>query len=194
MLEFEMSLKDEVRTLSGNKRRFFLLRIADLDTKAALKICGVVRATYSSWLQNTEFVELYRKRAKYAADYKQEAIQLLRRDNQLEAVLLEGKIIAKMRDELAGGETGEGSLLRSNLAKEVYSKLISDLDVIPQAPILSWQQRIQQIFASPPPDQITQGEFRDAQFETDSIPQTEPSEGNFIEEGKQTSDTTEKQV
>jgi len=141
-----MTLREEIKTLSGNRRRFFLLRIADLDTKAALKLCGVVRGTYNTWLQNKEFVELYRRRDEFAGDFKQEAIQLLRRDNQLEAVLLEGKILAKMKSELATGIVGENSIIRSNLAKEVYSKLIGDLDVQKQEAPMSWAERFAQFF------------------------------------------------
>lgn len=149
-----MSLREKVKTLSGNKRRFVLLRIADMDTKAALKLIGVVRGTYNSWCQNQQFVEIYREVRDSAGEYKQEAIKLLRRDNQLEAVLLEGKIVAKIKEELASGEY---DLIKSNMAKEVYSKLISDLDVVPQTPGLTFQQRIQQIFANPP-EQVTEGE------------------------------------
>lgn len=155
-----MSLREEIKTLSGNKRRFFLLRIADIDTKAALTICGVVRGTYNSWLQHSDFVELYRRREEFQGEYKQEAIQLLRRDNQLEAVLLEGRIVAKMKSEIASGEY---DLIRSNLAREVYSKLISDLDKTPTTQILSWQQRLQQIFTIPP-EQIVEGEVVEGQL------------------------------
>ncbi len=169
-----MSLKAEIKTLSGNKRRFLLLRVADMDTKAALKLIGVVRGTYNSWLQNESFVELYRRRYEFRSEFKQEAIQLLRRDNQLEAVLLEGKIVSKMKEEL---ETGEYSLIRSHLAREVYSKLISDLDVVPPMQVTSWEQRLTQIFTSPSPEQITEGEVIDAEFETVGEQAAEHSEG-----------------
>lgn len=155
-----MSLREEVKVLSGNKRRFFLLRIADIDTKAALTICGVKRGTYNSWLQHSEFVDLYRRRDEFAGEYKQEAIKLLRRDNQLEAVLLEGRIVAKIKEELANGEY---DLIRTNMAKEVYSKLISDLDIVPKMPGLTFQQRIQQIFTNPP-EQIVEGEIVEPQL------------------------------
>ena len=152
-----MTLKEEVKTLAGKRRKFFLLRVADLDTDSARKLCGVAKGTYHSWLQNQEFTSLYRRRDEFAAIYKQEAIQLLRRDNQLEAVLLESDIIAKMKAELASGEY---SLIRSHLAREVYSKLITDLDVVPQTPLLSWQQRVTQ-FITGAPGQIGEGEVQE---------------------------------
>jgi len=141
-----MSLRDEVKTLSGRKRRFFLLRVADMDADTARNLVGVTKGTYNTWLTKQDFVEIYRRRDELSAEYKQEAIQLLRRDNQLEAVLLEGKIIQKMKAEL---ETGEYSLIRSHIAREVYAKLISGLDATPQTQVLSWEQRIQQIFNNP---------------------------------------------
>ncbi len=186
-----MSLREEIKSLSGNKRRFFLLRIADMDTKAALKLCGVVRGTYNSWCQNREFVDIYRRREEFTTEYKQEAIKLLRRDNQLEAVLLEGKILSEMKKEL---EVGEYSLIKSHLAREVYSKLMSDLDTVPQVPALTFQQRLQQIFNLPPgqlPERgVIDGEFR----ETDSQQEKQLEESTPLSQGEQTPDTDEEET
>jgi len=99
-----VSLRESIKALSGNKRRFFLLRIADIEARAARDIVGITLGTYNSWFQDERFVELYRQRDEFNANNKQEAIQLLRRDNQLEAVFLEGKILAKMKEELDTGE------------------------------------------------------------------------------------------
>ncbi len=161
-----MGLHEEIKNLSGNKRRFFLLRIADLDTKAALKLCGVKRDTYNSWLsQKTEpsrlFVSLYRRRDEFNADYKQDAIKILRRDNQLEAVLLEGQIVAKMKEELASGEY---SLVRSQLAREVYSKLITDLDAPPPTLSISWEERLSGVLSQNEPEQLPAGEIIEGEF------------------------------
>ena len=181
-----MSLKDEIRTLSGNKRKFFLLRIADLDTATARKLTGVTTNTYNSWMQQRAFVELYRRRDEFNMSYKQEAIQILRRDNQLEAVLLEGKIIAKMKEEL---ESGEYNLLRTNLSREVYSKLISDLDIVPKEPLISWEQRINNMQVTiNSPEQI--GETVDGQFKEISKSE-KPEEGKLITEGEPTTDEPE---
>lgn len=151
-----MSLKDEIRNLSGNKRRFFLLRIADLEAEHARQICGIKQGTYNTWLQHEDFVTLYRRRDEFANDYRQEAIQLLRRDNQLEAVLLEGKVLLKMKEEL---DTGDYNLIRTNLGREVYSKLISELDAVPKVPALSWEQRVGQLnqfLINPQQEQISE--------------------------------------
>ncbi|GAG77568.1 unnamed protein product, partial [marine sediment metagenome] len=118
-----------------------------------------------SWLQRSEFVDLYRRRDEFAGEFKQEAIKLLRRDNQLEAVLLEGKIVAKMKEELASGEY---DLIRSNMAKEVYSKLIADLDVVPQIPGLSFSQRIGQLINNPP-QQLPEGEVVEGEVVTPEL-------------------------
>ena len=152
-----MSLKDEIKAITGNKRKFLLLRIVDMDTQTARQVVGITQGTYNGWLSDPEFTALYRRREEFSGEYKQEAIQLLRRDNQLAAVLLESKLINKMKAEI---ESGEYELIRTNLAKEVYSKLISDLDVVPQVQIKSWQQRIGQVLIGDRP-QITEGEVID---------------------------------
>ena len=119
-----------------------LLRIADTDVESARKLCGIPKGTYNFWLQDEAFVELHKRIADWSAEYKQEAIQLLRRTNQLQAVLLEEQIIVKMKGEI---ESGNYNLIRTNLARTVYEKLISDLDYIPQNLSLSWEERFAQI-------------------------------------------------
>ena len=145
-----MSLRESIKSLSGNKRKFLLLRIVDFNTEVALKMVGVAKGTYNSWLQSDDFVALYRQRDDFNANSKQEAIQLLRQENQLAAVFLEGQILAKMKEEL---ESGEYDLMRTNLAREVYSKLVSDLGVAPKIQIGTWEQRIANILA-PLPQQL----------------------------------------
>lgn len=154
-----MSLRDEIKPLTGNKRKFFLLRIVDMDVNTALTLCGVKRGTYNTWLQGSVFVGLYRQRDSFSGEHKQEAIQLLRRDNQLAAVLLESNILAKMKEEIASGEL---SLVKTNLAREVYSKLITDLDIQPQVKSLTWNERVLNLTTREPVPQIeevTNGKF-----------------------------------
>lgn len=193
-----MTLREEVKVLSGNKRRFFLLRVADMDTKTALKLCGIKRDTYSSWLQNrennTEFRTLYRRRDEFAGEYKDEAIQLLRRDNQRTAAILESRILEKVEEELESGNIGEGSILRSNLVKEIFSKLMGDLDTPPKTPALTWQQRIEQIVVGQTPQQLPEGEIIDAEFEADSESQSEYKESQLIQESEQTSNETQEKA
>lgn len=169
-----MTLREKLKPFSGNRRRFLLLRISDLDTKTALKLCGVVRGTYNTWCQNPEFIEFYRELKEIAHEFKTEAIQMLRRDNQLEAVLLESKILQKMKTDIDQDTVPEGSILRTNLAREVYSKLMSELDVQPPASPITWEQRIQYILNPPNKGiegngdnpQITEGEIIDESIES----------------------------
>lgn len=185
-----MNLKEEIKTLSGNKRKLLLLRVADLDTKTALKIIGIARSTYNSWFQNGEFLSLYRRVPSFIIEYKQEAIQLLRRDNQLEAVLLESKILKEMKDEL---ESKEYRLLKSHLAREVYSRLLSDLDKPPEVQVLSWEQRVLQILGKPP-EQIVEGEYTSVEPEADSVPQAEFIESYPVKESKQAPPAVEEKI
>ena len=157
-----MTLREEIKSLSGNKRRFFLLRVVDIDTRSALKLIGITHNTYNSWCQQPAFTELYRRREELSHDFKQEAIQLLRRDTQLEAAFFEGKVIAKMKEEL---ESGDYNLIRTNLAREVYSRLMGDLDAQPQTQVLSWEQRIGMLVNQHLPEQLPQGETIEAEFQ-----------------------------
>jgi len=175
-----MSLRDEVKILSGNKRKFFLLRVADMDTESARKLAGVKKGTYHTWLQNPDFVALYRRRSEFNAEYKQEAIQLLRRDNQLDAVLLEGQIVTKMKDEL---NSGEYAILKTNLAREVYGKLISDLDIVPQTPGLTWVDRIAVLMRTA--EQIPQGDVIDGDFKAIGESETQSGQSPTLPQGEQ---------
>ncbi len=173
-----MGLKEEMKTISGRKRRFLLLRIIDVSVDESRKLCGIKKGTYNTWLHNDDFKAVYQRRAELATEYKQEALQLMRRDNQLQAVLLEEKIIAEMRKEIEGD--GDYKLLKTHLAREVYSKLINDLDYQPANVSLTWEQRIGQLGRGDEVPAITQGEVIDGEVisETVSIEKTEHTEGD----------------
>lgn len=185
-------LKDEIKAVSGRKKRFILLRIIDVGTEEARKLCGITKGTYNTWLHNEAFVELYRRRAELAVEYRLEALQMMRRDNQLQAVLLEEKIINKMKDEI---ESGNYDLIRSNLAREVYSKLIADLDYQPQSLSLTWEQKIA-LLNKPDTPQIEGGTVVNAEVisETVSEPKAEHTESQPPSEGEQTPDEAKKET
>lgn len=156
-----MDLKEELQVLSGRKRQFMLLRILDVGTEAARQLCGISKGTYNTWLHNDVFVQLYRRRAELAITYKQEVLPLMRRSNQLQAILLEEKIIGKMKDEI---KSGEYNLIKTNLAREVYSKLISDLDYQPPLKSLTWQQRIEELNIGQQTLQLEEGAVIEGEF------------------------------
>jgi len=187
-----MGLEELIKTIDGRKRQFFLLRVAGMGAEAARQLCGITQGTYNSWLHNEAFAELYGKRAEFAAECKQEALRLMRRTNQLQAILLEEKILAKMKVEV---ESGEYDLLKTNLAREVYSKLINDLDYQPKVASLTWAQRVQQLFMPNQPQQIEGGEITDAEViaETANIQETEHQESNPLTSGEQTSPQTQEE-
>jgi len=187
-----MPLVDELRTISGRKKRYLLLRIIGMDTEASRQLCGLTKGTYNSWCQNDAFVAVHRRIAEFAAEYQREALQLLRRNNQQRAVLLEEKMLIKIDEEL---ESGNYDLLRTNLGKEVYSKLIADLDYQPKALSLSWEQRIQQLNTSQQPSQIEGGDFIDGQI-TEPVSQSENqySEGSPAQESLQASQQAQEEA
>ncbi len=184
-----MTLREELKPLTGNRRKFQLLRIVDMGVNTALGLCGVKRGTYNTWLQNGVFVSLYRRRDEFAGSFKQEAIQLLRRDNQLAAVLLESKILARMKEEIASGEL---SLVKTNLAREVYSKLMTELDIQPKVQSLSWDQRVFNLTAGEPVPRIE--EAVNGEFETIGGEESQHTQGRSTSESQQTTDTTEEKA
>lgn len=175
------SLKEELKAFTGKKRRFLLLRIADMDTDMAKKICNLSTSAYNYWCANSEFTEIYRRRDELSILYKQEAITLLRRENQLAAVLLEGKMLKRIEEEI---DKKEYEFIRTNLAREVYSKLIADLDISPKALGLSWEQRISNIYSNIP--SIVEGEARTleeghAEHEADSSEAEQSEDSHAVE-------------
>ena len=87
-----MALQTELRGIEGRKRKFLLLRIVGIESEPARQLCLIPKGTYNSWFHHDSFVEANRKVTDWSGEYKQEAIQLLRRTTQLQAALLEEQI------------------------------------------------------------------------------------------------------
>lgn len=129
-----------------------LMRIAGLDARTSKRLCNVATGTYNAWFKDDTFNDLHHQLSELSYEHRQEAIQLLRRGNQLEAVLLEGKVIQKMKEEI---ESGEYALLRTNLAKSVYDRLLTDLDTTPQQQSsMTWEQKIAVLVGHDQPQEI----------------------------------------
>ena len=187
-----MELKDELKVVSGRKRRFILLRIIDIETEAARQLCSISKGTYNTWLHNDAFKQLYRRRAELSAEHREDALRLLRRDNQQHAIFLEEKILQKMKKEI---ESGEYDLIRTNLAREVYSKLIADLDYQPKSLALSWEQRVQMLNQGKEVPQLEQGgEDAPIIVETVSVQSPEHPQGEHVSESEQAPDETEEKT
>jgi hypothetical protein len=189
----EQALMEIVSPIIGNRRKFVLLRIADMSVDSALEVCGVKKKTYYSWLaDDAVFAPIYRQRDMLSGTHKQEAIRLLRRENQLSAVLLEGQIIQKIQEEIISGEY---QMIKTPLAKEVYTKLISNLDYEPKVHLednRSWENSplYQQLLVNQQP-QITGG-INAGNIEADNIQTGECQESNTSTEDEQSSVSTEK--
>lgn len=136
------TLDEHLTGLIGKKRKFILLRISGLDLDTCLATAGVTRSAYGKWTMEDKFSAVYTQWEELAGDHREEAIRLLRKENQLAATLLEREIIDKLREEVA---TGILNLAKTHLGREVYSKLIAELDKPPTKVELSWEQRILQL-------------------------------------------------
>ncbi len=186
------NLVETIKDLSEHQKQYIVRRVAGLDTSSTRDLIGIAKGTYNTWFHNEAFAVVHRQLQELSSKYKLEAIQLLRRDNQLEAVILEGKMINKMKEEM---DSGEYVFVRTNLAREVYSKLISDLDKAPAGiQVLSWQQRVHQIF--PGREQGTEqgGEFIDAEFETVNSIETEHQASQLAQASAEASDEIQEEA
>ena len=137
-----MELKEILAPLHGNRRKYMLFRISGVEPNAALQLTGAKKNAYNAWLKKKDFVGIHQRIGELYSNYRIEAIRLLRRDNQLNAVILEGKVIKKMEEEV---ENSCYDLVKTNLGKEVYTKLLNDLDEASGIKNLTWLQRIDQM-------------------------------------------------
>jgi len=182
-----MSLQTELKGIEGRKRKFLLLRIVGIESEPARQLCQIPKGTYNSWFHHDSFVEASRKVRDWSGEYKQEAIQLLRRTTQLQAALLEEQIIDKMKAEI---ESGEYNLIKTLLARSVYDKIINSLDYQPESLSLSWEQKLQQIYTNQPQLGGEDGTV----IETTYSEQTEHSESRSLTQGEQESEPVSKEV
>ena len=181
------TLAEIVKPLTGNKRQFVLLKVSGVDSNVAMTMVGVNRGTYNSWFKNDTFNAIYKQVPDLIMEHRDEAIQLLRRSNQLEAVVLEGKMIRKIAEEL---ETGDLKFTRTHVAREVYNKLMSDLDKNPILNVkeLTWDQKIYGILNTQ--DQLKEGTV-DGEFKEVGVIEAEHQEGNNVPSSEQANDETE---
>jgi len=185
------TLQDKIKSITGNKRQFILMRVAGMDADIVMNLIGVTRGTYNSWFKNEDFALVYHELPTLVKDHRQEAVQMLRKTNQLEAVLLEGRIIAQLKLEL---ESGEYFLAKTNLAREVYSKLMTDLDTpAPKAVSGTWMQRIDNLQLINQ-ERLEGGKVIDAEFEEIGSEQEEHQESDPVSESQSPNDETAKKT
>lgn len=175
------TLQEIIKPITGIRRQVILMRVAGMDASVVMNLANIKRGTYNSWFKNEEFNAIYHRIPELAKEHRQEAVQMLRKGNQLEAVLLESKIIQQLKNEV---ESGELNLAKTNLAREVYSKLMTDLDAAPKVEITSWRQRIDYLQHVINPEELEGGKVIDAEFEEDSSIEKEHTESKLISEGK----------
>ncbi len=123
------TLAEELQGLSGTKeRKFLLFRIAGLNVQDSLTFTRVKIGSYNKWLEKPVFNALNLRRTELEKYHRAEAVKLLRRENQLGAVVIEERIIEALMAEL---DSGEYNLMKTPIAKTVYDKLMQDIDAMP---------------------------------------------------------------
>jgi hypothetical protein len=137
--EAPSSLKDVLKGITGTPRRYLVLRISGVDKDKALEMVQSDKWGLASWKRSPLFLEIHQNVEHWKAEFKADAIKMVRRSTQLMAALFEREIIDRLFEELISGEY---LLMKTQLAKEVYSKLINDLDTAPAVQHNTWEQII----------------------------------------------------
>lgn len=135
------TLSSILEGLTGKRRQYLIFLIAGLSQGYAIELTKVNKSSPSFWRKEDERYALVESRAELLVnEYQEQAIKLIRRDNQVGAALLERIMIEKIREEI---DAGDYVLLKTHLAREVYGKLIQNLDQLDSLPQhITWQQLI----------------------------------------------------
>jgi len=119
-----LSLKEELVGFNPKQRKFLLFLIAGIKKKIALTLAKVPTNTYKWWMSdNKDFHALVDKADELHDEFFDEAFQLLRHDNRVMALFLEQEMLQTIRGEV---KSGEFNLVKTPLAKEVYSKAMEE--------------------------------------------------------------------
>ena len=180
----KVKLEDVVLTLLSEQRRFILFRIVGMKVERALVSSKCNQGNYNSWVARDEyFRQVNSWVGALSRTHRQEAIVLLRRENQLTAVMLEEEVINRLMEEI---RTGEYVLMKLPIAKEVYNKLIAVLDAMPVFNVknmnfLDRAKQVQEIISRQP---AIEGEFSEVNNDSASGNPTTPT---AVEQREQTS-------
>lgn len=147
------TLAEEMAAIVGIKKKFLLYRIGGLNVEQALAACSKKIGSYTLWLTDPDFIRINNRRQELELVHRNEAVKLLRRENQLGAVLIEERIILEIQRELEDywlylkdrddpnitpenkHKREEFILIKTPLARAVYDKLIQDIDAMPSIQI-----------------------------------------------------------
>lgn len=133
-------LKQLLHGCRDKYRQFLLYRIAGISKEEALQLTGITLPHYKKLRQEKEYFRyIVDNIAELQADYRDEAVRMLRRSTQTTAMLMEQKIMDTLYEEVTSGEY---KLLKTQLGREVYSKLMTDLEKKEEAPTVDYKQLI----------------------------------------------------
>ncbi len=165
------TLQEELQNVEDTKERKFLLyRIAGLSIGDSLTFVKRNMGSYNKWIMKPEFQAISRRRVELERSHRAEAIKLLRRENQIGAVIIEERIIEELMAEL---DNKEYNLIKTPIAKTVYDKLMQDIDTMPSIMVkkLSWVDKMEVLLGG-----------RNENSETENSQSTQSVEGEFVQE------------
>lgn len=173
-------LKEVLSEIIGEKQRqFLLLRIVGIECTPALNTLQVPIGTYKNWVRQKKFQEVYRQVNDLGAENRDEALMMLRNTNYALVVQLEENMLKKMIEEV---ESGQPKFVKTNLAREIYAKLASEMSTKPNSVrnVMTWEQLIM----AGESGKLPQGEqpygYIEAEVsKTQESPESEPEEDNL---------------
>ena len=180
-------LKDILVKLAERQRHFLLLRIVGTGKEAALSALDIPQGTYNRWTNSKNFQAVHSKLNEYAVEYKSEALTLLRDVNYALVVNLEAKMLTKLMEEV---DNGVPIFSKTNLAREIYSKLSSEMSTKQEVKISqTWEQLI-----LGEKQQLPQGDNGDNIIEAEISETKELTQGNAGEDNTQPSPEVEEEA
>lgn len=169
----EKGLIQELKGIRGKARKYLLLRISGIDDiEAALNMISATRGAYINWFKPA-FSAVNSRLNELRDNYKEDAIKMLRRDTQVEAVLLEADIIKRLQKEISSGKY---DLVRTNIARDIFGKLLSEIDMQPKGDTINWIDKIQVLQGKAQQKQLEGGDVIDTEFEAIGSQQAEYQE------------------
>jgi len=165
-------LKEILSGIEERPRQFLLLRMIGLDKQSALGSLAIPEGTYKRWVTQKRFQKVYRQIDELGAEYRDDALLMLRDKNYALVVNLEYKMLQKILKEI---KEDRPNFARTHLGREIYSRLANEMSTKPEIRSLTWEQLILNEGNRP---QLQEGEIIDASYneaETSKTPELEES-------------------
>ena len=139
-----MTLVDTLEKLkTTNQKKFITLCVAGMSIEQAQDYISL--PSYYRWLRQPVFKEVLDKLPELRKEHGEEAGEMLHIKNMIEAIAIEEKILAIIKEEL---KTGKYNLIKTHIGREVFTRaeksLLSKRMAQKQAMEQTWNDRLKE--------------------------------------------------